>query len=63
MNIIFHYDAGPWLDGQLQALAADGLMVSTCGEADEARFLALLPHTSEHIRIAVQHGLRDVPTR
>ena len=45
MNIIFHYDAGPWLEGHLQALAADGLMVSTCGEADEARFLALLPAT------------------
>ena len=45
VNIIFHYDAGPWLEGHLQALAADGLMVSTCGEADEARFLALLPAT------------------
>lgn len=28
-----------------------------------ARFLALLPYTSEHVRVAVQHGLRDVPTR
>ena len=45
MNIIFHYDAGPWLEGQLQALAADGLAVSVCTEADEARFLAVLPET------------------
>lgn len=28
-----------------------------------ARFLALLPSTSEHIRVAMQYGLRDVPTR
>lgn len=28
-----------------------------------ARFLALLPSTSEHIRVAMQFGLRDVPTR
>ena len=45
VNIIFHYDAGPWLEGHLQALAAEGLMVSTCAEADEARFLALLSET------------------
>lgn len=28
-----------------------------------ARFLALLPYTSEHVRVAMQHGLRDVQTR
>ena len=28
-----------------------------------ARFLALLPSTGEHIRVAMQYGLRDVPTR
>src|SRR3546814_11077801 len=44
MNVIYHYDAGPWLSGRLIELATrHGLTVTTCREDDDAGFAALLP--------------------
>ena len=63
MNVIFHYDCGPWLEDRLAALSADGLDVRSCPEADEARFQqqmadaavlwhVLKPVTAHHINAA-----------
>ena len=63
MNVIFHYDCGPWLDAQLKSLVSDGLYVEVCSEEDETRFHYLLetcdilwhvlkPVTADHINSA-----------
>lgn len=44
MNVVFHYAAGPDLATRLVGLAADGLAVSVCAEADTARFQQLMQH-------------------
>jgi phosphoglycerate dehydrogenase-like enzyme len=41
VKVLFHYAAGPALAARLAALAADGIEVDICPEADEARFAAL----------------------
>ena len=63
MKVIFHYDCGPWLETQLNSLAAEGLYVEVCSEDDETRFHYLLktcdilwhvlkPVTADHINSA-----------
>ena len=42
INVVLHYDAGPGLIGRLQALAAEGLRIETCGERDDQRFTHLM---------------------
>ena len=43
MKVLFHYDAGPKLAGELSALSAAGLDVTTVGASDARRFEAALP--------------------
>jgi phosphoglycerate dehydrogenase-like enzyme len=42
IKVVLHYDAGPWLVGRLQALAAQGLRVDACSERDDTRFVQLM---------------------
>jgi phosphoglycerate dehydrogenase-like enzyme len=43
MKTIFHYDAGARLQVRLSSMAAEGVAVTPCPEADEALLAALLP--------------------
>ena len=42
MNVVLDYSAGSYLSQRLQSLEADGLTVTACPHADDARFEALL---------------------
>ncbi len=63
MKVLFRYDCGPRLAGKLRALAADGLDIVTCSEADDAGYArhmaeaealwhVLKPVTAAHIAAA-----------
>jgi len=58
MNVIFHYDCGPWLEERLAALASEGLNVRICPEADDSRFQELMADTE-----VLWHVLRPVTRR
>jgi phosphoglycerate dehydrogenase-like enzyme len=45
MKVVLHYDTGDWLTGRLAQLAAEGVSVSACREADTDRLHRLLPET------------------
>lgn len=56
MNVIYHYDAGPWLSARLQELAgSEGLRITTCREDDDPGFERLLPEAE-----VLLHNLRPV---
>lgn len=55
MRVLYHYDAGPKLRARLAGLAAEGLEVQVCSEADDARLFELLPETE-----VLWHCLRPV---
>ena len=42
IKVVLHYDIGPEFAGRLNALAAQGLRVATCGERDDGRFARLM---------------------
>src|SRR5436309_12111442 len=43
MRVLLHYAAGQWLAERVAQLAAEGLFVSACDEADTDRLDRLLP--------------------
>jgi phosphoglycerate dehydrogenase-like enzyme len=55
MKVLFHYDCGSWLADRVAELAAEGLDVSHCSEADDAAFHALLPDAE-----VIWHVLRPI---
>lgn len=55
MKVVFHYQAGEGLRARLAALAALGLEVEVCPEADEARFASLMRDAE-----ALWHWLKPV---
>jgi phosphoglycerate dehydrogenase-like enzyme len=55
MRVLYHYDCGPDFARRLAGLSAQGLDVSVCPEADDARFRRLLPETE-----VLWHCLRPV---
>lgn len=58
LRVIWNYDAAPALRRQLEALADQGLDVSVCPEADDARLFDLLPQAD-----VLWHCLRPVDAR
>ena len=42
-KVLFHYEAGPWLQQRVSALQVEGLEIVFCAETDEARLFQLLP--------------------
>lgn len=56
MNVIYHYDAGPWLSARLEDLSGrEGLRITTCREDDDPGFESLLPDAE-----VLLHNLRPV---
>jgi phosphoglycerate dehydrogenase-like enzyme len=55
MKVLFHYDCGSWLSDRVADLAAVGLAVSHCAEADDGAFRALLPDAE-----VIWHVLRPI---
>jgi phosphoglycerate dehydrogenase-like enzyme len=55
LRLVFHYDPSPGLAARLVGLAARGLAVEACGEADDARFAALMAEAD-----VLAHCLRPV---
>lgn len=42
MTVVFHYDSGDWLRGEIAALSAQGLAVDICPAEDDERFARLM---------------------
>ncbi len=55
MKVLLHYEAGPALRAQLARLAAQGLDVAVCAQADEDGFNAALPDVE-----AIWHVLKPI---